>query len=46
LPTEKNRKKLQLENLLCINENKVIITDFGFARRLKPGEKVRGVAVL
>ena len=33
---------LQLENLLCIDDTKVIITDFGFARRLATREeKVR-----
>lgn len=41
-----NAAVLQLENILCIDTNKVIITDFGFARHLRPGERVRGATSL
>jgi serine/threonine protein kinase len=35
-------RDLKLENVLCIDERRVVISDFGFAKQLKPGEKLRG----
>jgi phosphorylase kinase gamma subunit len=34
-------RDLKLENILCIDERRVVISDFGFAKQLKPGEKLK-----
>jgi len=34
-------RDLKLENVLCIDENRVVISDFGFAKQLNPGEKLK-----
>lgn len=33
---------LQLENILCIDDKRVVISDFGFAKQLEPGQKLKG----
>jgi serine/threonine protein kinase len=32
-----------LENVLCIDERRVVISDFGFAKQLRPNEKLKGI---
>uniref|UniRef100_A0A0N4ZVD0 phosphorylase kinase n=1 Tax=Parastrongyloides trichosuri TaxID=131310 RepID=A0A0N4ZVD0_PARTI len=34
-------RDLKLENILCINDTRVVISDFGFAKQLKKGETLR-----
>uniref|UniRef100_A0A0K0G4B9 phosphorylase kinase n=1 Tax=Strongyloides venezuelensis TaxID=75913 RepID=A0A0K0G4B9_STRVS len=34
-------RDLKLENILCITESRVVISDFGFAKQLKKGELLR-----
>jgi len=34
-------RDIKLENILCIDPNRVVLTDFGFARKLNPGEHVK-----
>uniref|UniRef100_A0A8R1E2J9 phosphorylase kinase n=2 Tax=Caenorhabditis japonica TaxID=281687 RepID=A0A8R1E2J9_CAEJA len=34
-------RDLKLENILCIDEERIVISDFGFATRLEPGRKLR-----
>uniref|UniRef100_A0AC35TLZ1 Phosphorylase kinase n=1 Tax=Rhabditophanes sp. KR3021 TaxID=114890 RepID=A0AC35TLZ1_9BILA len=34
-------RDLKLENILCIDEARVVISDFGFAKQLSPGELMR-----
>ncbi|VDD88324.1 unnamed protein product [Enterobius vermicularis] len=33
-------RDLKLENILCIDEERIIISDFGFATQLKPGQRL------
>lgn len=32
---------MQLENILCIDEERIVISDFGFATRIPRGKKLR-----
>lgn len=34
-------RDLKLENILCIDEERIVISDFGFATRIPPGQKLR-----
>lgn len=34
-------RDLKLENILCIDEERVVISDFGFATQLQPGQKLK-----
>ncbi|MCP9259646.1 Phosphorylase b kinase gamma catalytic chain, liver/testis isoform [Dirofilaria immitis] len=34
-------KSVTLENILCIDEERIVISDFGFATQLQPGEKLK-----
>ncbi|CAI5444593.1 unnamed protein product [Caenorhabditis angaria] len=34
-------RDLKLENILCIDEERIVISDFGFATRLERGQKLR-----
>ncbi|CAI2349832.1 unnamed protein product [Caenorhabditis sp. 36 PRJEB53466] len=34
-------RDLKLENILCIDEERIVISDFGFATRLETGKKLR-----
>ena len=36
-------RDLKLENILCIDDHRIVISDFGFAVQLKPGEKLRAL---
>ena len=35
-------RDLKLENILCVDDKRVVISDFGFAKQLEPGQKLRG----
>lgn len=34
-------RDLKLENILCIDDERIVISDFGFATQLRPGQKLR-----
>uniref|UniRef100_A0A915C7Q7 phosphorylase kinase n=1 Tax=Parascaris univalens TaxID=6257 RepID=A0A915C7Q7_PARUN len=34
-------RDLKLENILCIDDERVVISDFGFATQLQPGQKLK-----
>ncbi|KAF1763522.1 hypothetical protein GCK72_011788 [Caenorhabditis remanei] len=34
-------RDLKLENILCIDDERIVISDFGFATRIPPGQKLR-----
>ncbi|KAI6240191.1 Phosphorylase kinase [Aphelenchoides fujianensis] len=34
-------RDLKLENVLCIDDRRVVISDFGFAKQLKPNERLK-----
>uniref|UniRef100_A0A915PY85 phosphorylase kinase n=1 Tax=Setaria digitata TaxID=48799 RepID=A0A915PY85_9BILA len=34
-------RDLKLENILCIDEERIVISDFGFATQLQPGQKLK-----
>ncbi|CAL2035081.1 hypothetical protein CAEBREN_20876 [Caenorhabditis brenneri] len=34
-------RDLKLENILCIDDERIVISDFGFATRIQPGKKLR-----
>lgn len=36
-------RDLKLENILCIDDHRIVISDFGFAKQLTPGEKLRSL---
>ena len=36
-------RDLKLENILCIDDERVVISDFGFAKELGDGERLRGM---
>ncbi|VDK29255.1 unnamed protein product [Gongylonema pulchrum] len=40
---EKNivHRDLKLENILCVDDERIVISDFGFATQLQPGQKLR-----
>lgn len=35
-------RDLKLENILCIDDERIVISDFGFATKLRKGETLRG----
>ena len=35
-------RDLKLENILCIDEKRVVISDFGFAKQLEQNQRLRG----
>lgn len=36
-------RDLKLENILCIDDERIVISDFGFATRLNNGKKLKGI---
>ena len=36
-------RDLKLENILCIDDERIVISDFGFAKELENGERLRGM---
>ncbi|KAL3095427.1 hypothetical protein niasHS_007526 [Heterodera schachtii] len=34
-------RDLKLENILCVDDKRVVISDFGFAKQLEPGQKLK-----